>query len=86
MSIEDVMTVITVANEWADNIYDRVIPELLGAKDGKIKLGQWFEAQSIIKKIGVYDQNHAAMMMCRKAGYDVKINMQDYKLSYHGMI
>ena len=86
MTKEDVMVMITRANEWADHVYDVLIPELLGAKNGKIRLNQWFDARNLISKIGLYDQNWKVLQQARAAGYDVKMNMQDYKLSYHGKI
>ena len=73
-------------NSSLGEFYKKTLPEMLNARNGKIKLGQWFEAQRIKEESGIYEERIAFLQSARRDGYDVKINMQSYELSYHGII
>ena len=75
-------------NEWNARIESFMrdeLPALLEAngvhvKNGKIKMNDWFKAQSLIQQQDFYTQGHAVQMELRNAGHDVKMNMQDNTL------
>ena len=49
-------------------------------RNGQIKLQYWFTAVQIIEEHNFYTKGYALQMELREAGYDVKMNMQDYSL------
>lgn len=83
---EFVIAEIDRLNAETDKFYNETLSEILSVKDGLITLSHWFVAQRIINKSGIYERNHTFLEYARQNGYDVKIDMQSYKLSYHGMI
>ena len=83
---EFVIAEIDRLNAETERFYKETLPELLSVRDGLVTLSHWFAAQRIINESGIYEKNHAFLEYARTNGYDVKINMQDYKLSYHGVI
>jgi hypothetical protein len=54
--------------------------KIMKAKDNKIKMSRWIEAQNIIQKQGFYEKALAIQTKLRDQGYDVKRDMQSYKL------
>lgn len=83
---EFVIAEIDRLNAETDKFYNETLPEMLSAMDGLITVTKWFAAQRIIRESGIYDKNHTFLDYARVNGFDVKIDMQTYKLSYHGMI
>lgn len=73
-------------NKIIDDFIQNELPTLIGSKDGKISLEQWFKAQSIIQGKNFYKTSYTLLQHFRALGYDVKINCQSDKLSYHGRI
>lgn len=74
-------------NEKIDNFMKVELPKLLEengvtVKNGKIKMNDWFKAQTIIQKQNFYAEGHKIQMELRDAGYDVKMNMQDNTLCF----
>lgn len=70
-------------NNYLDTFYNEILPTMLNVdKDGKIKLTEWFKAQEIINKQNFYNDGMFILNKYRKMGYDVKMNMQTYKLVY----
>lgn len=65
---------------------EKELPKRLNSRDGRINLSQWFQAQQIIKNSGHYERRIHFLECARKEGFDVKINMQTYELSFHGII
>lgn len=81
-----IIETMTQINNETDKFYNETLPEMLSVNDGLITLSHWFAARKIIKESGIYERNYSFMEYARAHGYDIKIDMQTYKLSYHGMI
>jgi hypothetical protein len=83
---EFVISEIDRLNAETDKFYNETLPEMLSVKDGLITLSHWFAARRLIAESGIYEKNRTFLDYARANGYDVKIDMQTYKLSYHGII
>lgn len=83
---KQIIDIMNSLNAETDRFYKETLPEMLSVNVGVVSLSHWFTAQRLIKESGIYEMNHSFLEYARKLGYDVKINMQDYKLSFHGMI
>ena len=84
MELERLIKSIKEHNESIDNYINVTLAKELNAVNGEIRLDQWFKAQQLIKKQGFYEKAIAILEPARNAGYDVKINMQSYKLVLYG--
>lgn len=82
MTKEEVKARVKAHNEMIDNYINNDLAKELGAKNGKITLDKWFKAQELINKQGFYGKAKELLNELRKAGFDVKINMQDNKLVF----
>ena len=82
MTKDNVKKRIQEHNESITRYYEGELAEALGAKDGKITLDKWFKAQELIKAQGFYEKGMKILKECRKAGFDVKMNMQDNRLVF----
>lgn len=86
MTKEQANKIVEENNAAIDNYMTNILPVEL-EKAGypvinrKIKAAGWFAAQGIINKSGLREKSKATLTMLRNAGFDVKINMQDYKLT-----
>ena len=83
----DEMTVRNMIDENNKNIDTFVkteIPKRINANKNLI-FGQWCSAVGILQA-EIYPKSYALMKRLRGYGFDVKINMQSYKLVYCGMI
>lgn len=70
-------------NRELDVFYNETLAELLGKKPtDKFSMHDWFRAQEIIREQNFYKIASEIQKKYRDMGYDVKMNMQDYKLSY----
>lgn len=81
-----IIDIIEKLNAETDKFYNETLPEMLSTMDGLIPGTKWFAAQRIIRESGIYEKNYNFLKYARANGYDVKIDMQTYKLSYHGII
>lgn len=79
-----IVETMTHINNETEKFYKETLPEMLSVKDGLATLSHWFAAQRIIADSGIYERNYSFMKYARAHGYDIKIDMQTYKLSYHG--
>lgn len=61
------------------------IPKRLNLASKNITFGQWCNITKILRT-EIYHKSYALMEKLRSAGFDVKINMQSYELSYHGKL
>lgn len=73
-------------NAETDKFYNETLPEMLSVKDGLVTLSHWFAARRIIAESGIFERNDSFLRYARANGFDVKMDMQSYKLSYHGII
>jgi hypothetical protein len=80
-----IKNIVETNNREIDYFVNNIIPERIGAKNGKINFGQWCDAVGITKT-EIYPKSKKIMDECRNAGFDVKINMQSYKLVYCGKL
>jgi len=78
----NVKEIISAHNDSIDNYININLSKILNAKDGKINLTQWFEAQELIRQQNFYEKGRKIQIELRAAGYDVKMNMQSYKLVF----
>lgn len=62
-----------IFNEYAD-------------KNGQVPCNKIFEIQSRFRKSGMREYSQKVLQACRKCGFDVKINMQDYNLTIAGVL
>ncbi len=73
-------------NAAIDSYIANILPAELEKADcpvinGKINAAGWFKAQTILNNSGLYEKSMTTLKMLRAAGFDVKINMQDKKLT-----
>lgn len=61
------------------------IPKRLNLTTKNITFGQWCEGVTLLRT-EIYPKSYELMERLRNAGFDVKINMQSYELSYHGKL
>ena len=90
MTREDVKQLVQHHNNQIDNFINKELPQLLITKgvqitfrpngEYEIPLNDWFMAQSIIQDMNFYKQAMQILEMVRPFGYNVKINMQTFKL------
>lgn len=85
ISKEEARNTVNAWNARIAHFMQEELPALLEAegvhvKNGKIKMNDWFKAQSVIERQCFYTQGHAIQMELRAAGHDVKMNMQDHTL------
>lgn len=83
---KQIIDIMNSLNNETERFYNETLPEILSVNDGLLTLSHWFAAQRIIKESGIYEMNHSFLEYARKLGYDIKIDMQSYKLSFHGML
>jgi hypothetical protein len=69
-------------NDAVDNYVNNELAVKLNAKNGKIKMSQWFEAQTLIRQQNFYEKGHKILVELRSQGFDVKMNMQSDKLVF----
>lgn len=86
MTKEQANKIVDENNAAIDNYMANILPTELEKAgypviNGKIPAAAWFTAQSIIHKAGLYANSIATLHRLRNAGFDVKINMQDNKLT-----
>lgn len=82
---KEVVKAVNFINDQTEHFFKIVLPRKL-SDNGLITLSHWFAAHRIVKESGIYERNITFLNFARKKGFDVKINMQDYELSYHGKI
>lgn len=81
-----IIDIIDKLNAETDKFYNETLPEMLSVKDGLVTLSHWFAARRLIAEAGIYEKNDNFLRFARANGFDVKMDMQTYKLSYHGII
>ncbi len=82
----DVLDLIEKHNNEIDGFIYGELSEKLGAKNGKIRLDQWFKAQELIKEKRFYEKGMDLLKLFRDDGWDVKIDAQSNKLRFYGKI
>ena len=61
------------------------IPKRLNITTKNITFGQWCSGTTLLRT-EIYPKSYELMNRLRNAGFDVKINMQSYELSYYGKL
>lgn len=69
-------------NSRIEHFMEAELPALLGVKDkdSRVSIYKWFEAQRIYEAQGFYKAGKAVQDELRADGWDVKMDMQSYKL------
>jgi hypothetical protein len=78
----EVIDIIKAHNESVDKYINGELAKKLHAKNGKIKMDQWFEAQRLIREQDFYGKGNEILKRLRAEGFDVKMDMQANKLVY----
>lgn len=89
MTVKECMTVIEQENKHIDYVFNNVLCAILGHKpeaDEKVTFSKWVEFNTEYRACGIHEDSKIIQSHLRENGFDVKMNMQDYKLSYHGLI
>lgn len=76
-------------NGRTSKLFWKVFTELFGYEPEErqqICLSDLMRFQQAWGATDAYSYAHDALMELRKNGYDVKMDMQSYKLSYHGLL
>jgi hypothetical protein len=71
-------------NKSIDAFVNTEIPKRLNANKN-LSFGQWCSAVGILQA-EIYPKSYALMKKLQSYGFDVKINMQSYKLVYCGRL
>lgn len=82
MTKQDVINAIQAHNNAIDNYINGELSKKLNAKNGKIKMDQWFKAQTLIKEQNFYEKGMVILKELRAEGFDVKMDMQSNKLVF----
>lgn len=82
MTKQDVINAIQAHNNAIDNYINGELSKKLNAKNGKIKMNQWFKAQTLIKEQNFYKKGMVILKELRAEGFDVKMDMQSNKLVF----
>ncbi len=80
MTLEDVKRMVQEHNDSIDAYINGPLAKELNAKNGMIRMEQWFKGNALIKEQGFYEKGMAILKPARAAGYDVKMDMQSNKL------
>ena len=83
MTVEMVKEMVEKHNNSIDSFLI-TIPTLLGKKENELNMSDWFKVQAIIEEQGFYSKGMTILNECRANGWDVKMNMQSYKLVFYG--
>ena len=83
MTREQVKKLVIKNNEMIDFYINEELPRQLNARNGRIKVADWFKAQTLINDQGFYEKSMGVLRTCQAAGYDVRIDMQSNKLVWH---
>ena len=80
---ESVKELLLVVNNETTNQWEEITKKV--NEDESLEFfGKWCTAQETMRKR--YDIVNAILNILRNEGWDVKINMQNYHLSFHGRI
>ena len=86
MTKEHALALVANRNRFLDKFYRYIVPAAMEAQGHPIRNGtmsaqDWLRAQQFIAESPVYEDSKHLMQMLREEGFDVKINMQDYRLT-----
>jgi hypothetical protein len=83
---QEIKNIIAQHNNKIDKFINEEIPEQLKIKNKRMSPEQWFQAQRIIGEQHFYEDGKKIQDNLRAKGYDIKMDMQSNKLSYHGKL
>ena len=89
MTKDEVLKRILQTNIRIENLFRDIFTKLFGYDPEpreQLLLTDWMRFQEAWCNSDAYSYAHDALQKMREEGYDVKMNMQSYKLSYHGLI
>lgn len=89
MTVKECLSVIEAENNHIEWVANKIMTEVIGrpaVADDRFTLGQWFQYNSKLQSSGLYEDAKLVQSHLRNNGFDVKMNMQTYRLSFHGII
>lgn len=88
MNREEVKEMIQINNTRIDYYMNNQLVVDMGYPEGtkEMPMNDWFKAQECIKNQHFYEKSKKLLDVCRADGWDVKINMQNSKLSFNGTL